>query len=62
MTFNPLNRIQQLLTPLRELIIDKPPYISGTIPLQDPCFSLLYRVIKDSNFARFDESRLLERP
>jgi hypothetical protein len=40
-------RIRQLLTPL----IDKPPYISGTLQL---CFTLFYKVTKDDHAARFD--------
>jgi len=43
-------RIQQLLTPLQESIVDKPPFVSGTIPLQDSNFELYY---KDGEFARF---------
>ena len=43
-------RIQQLLTPLQESIVDKPPFVSGTIPLQDDNFDLYY---KDGEFARF---------
>jgi hypothetical protein len=44
---------QQLLTKLRELIIDKPPYISGTLQLPDSYFSLFYKMTKDGNAARF---------
>jgi len=47
-------RIEQLLTPLRESIIDKPPYISGKLQLPDSCFSLFYKVAKDDHAARFD--------
>lgn len=43
-------RIQQLLTPLQESIVNKPPFVSGTIPLQDYNFELYY---KDGEFARF---------
>ena len=43
-------RIQQLLTPLQESIVNKPPFISGTIPLEDSLFDLHY---KDGKFARF---------
>jgi len=46
------SRTQQLLEPLRESIVDKPPYISGTLPLPDSCFSLFYKVTKDGNLAR----------
>ena len=45
--------LEQLLTPLRESIIDKPPYISGKLQLEDSSFSLLYRLPKDSHAARF---------
>jgi len=45
-------RTQQLLAPLRESIVDKPPFISGTLPLPDSCFSLFYKVNKDGRAAR----------
>ncbi len=41
---------QQLLKSLRESIVDKPPYISGTLPLPPSCFTLFY---KDGPVARF---------
>ncbi len=47
------SRNQQLLTSLRESIVDKPPYISGTLPLPDPFFSLFYKITKDGLAARF---------
>ena len=49
------SRNQQLLSSLRESIVDKPPYISGTLQLPDSCFSLFYRdkTAKDSFAARF---------
>jgi hypothetical protein len=47
-------RMQRLLKPLRESIVDKPPYISGTLQLPDSCFSLFYKVAKDDHAARFD--------
>ena len=47
-------RIQQLLVPLRESITNKPPYISGTLPLPAPCFSLFYGTTEDSPDARFE--------
>jgi hypothetical protein len=53
-------RIQQLLTPLRESITDKPPYISGTLPLPASCFSLFYRTTEDGPDARFDDPEFLE--
>ncbi|KAH9986738.1 hypothetical protein BJV74DRAFT_885855 [Russula compacta] len=46
-----LTRIQQLATPLRESIIDKPPYISGSRPLPDSSFSLFYKTTKDGHAA-----------
>jgi hypothetical protein len=46
-------RSQQLLAPLRESIIDKPPFISGTLQLPESYFSLLYRLTKDGLAARF---------
>jgi len=47
------SRNQQLLASLRESIVDKPPYINGTLQLPDPCFSLFYKVAKDGPAARF---------
>jgi hypothetical protein len=47
--------IQKLLTPLRESIVDKPPYTSGTLRLPNSCFSLFYKAIKDGNDARFED-------
>ena len=44
---------QQLLTSVRESIINKPPYISGTLPLPYFCFSLFYKISKDGLDARF---------
>jgi hypothetical protein len=47
------SRTQQLITKLRESIIDKPPYISGALQLPDSYFSLFYKVAEDGNAARF---------
>jgi hypothetical protein len=46
---------QQLLTSLRESIVDKPPYISGTLQLPDSFFSLFYKSAKGGNAARFED-------
>jgi len=43
----------QLLTSLWKSIVDKPPYISGTLQLPDSCFSFFYKVAKDGLAARF---------
>jgi hypothetical protein len=52
---------QQLLTSLRESIVDKPPYISGTLKLPESCFLLrarnrirgvFYKLSKDDDAAR----------
>ncbi|KAF8493964.1 hypothetical protein F5888DRAFT_701539 [Russula emetica] len=43
------SRTQQLLTSLRESIVDKPPYISGTLKLPESCFSLFYKLSKDDS-------------
>ena len=56
------SRNQQLLTPLRESIINKPTCISGTLPLPASCFSLFYRITEDGPDARFDDPEFLERP
>jgi len=41
------SRNQQLLRSLRESIVDKPPYISGTLQLPESFFSLFYKVAID---------------
>ncbi|KAI0275941.1 hypothetical protein BGY98DRAFT_747365 [Russula aff. rugulosa BPL654] len=43
---------QQLLTPLRESITNKPPYINGTLPLPASCFSLFYKTTEGGPDAR----------
>ena len=48
------DRNQQLLTPLRDSIVDKPPYISGILQLPQTFFSLFYMVARDGNAARFE--------
>jgi hypothetical protein len=53
-------RIQQQLTSLRESIVDKPPYISGTLQLPNSCFSVSYKIAKDSLAARFAGKRAKE--
>jgi hypothetical protein len=45
--------VEELLTPLRDCILDKPHYISGTCGLPASCFSLFYKTIKDGHAARF---------
>jgi hypothetical protein len=45
---------QQLLTSLRKSIVDKPPYISGTLQLPHSCFSIFYKIAKDGLAARFN--------
>ena len=52
-------QIQQLLTPLRELITDKPPYVNGTLQLPASCFSLFHRTTEDGSDARFEDSGFL---
>ncbi|KAI0271798.1 hypothetical protein BGY98DRAFT_1189584 [Russula aff. rugulosa BPL654] len=47
------SRNQQLLSSLRESIVDKPPYISGTLQLPASCFSVYYRSTKDCLAARY---------
>jgi len=46
-------RVNQLLTPLRKSIIDKPPYVSGTLQLPASSLSLFYKTTKDDHAARF---------
>ncbi|KAF8464806.1 hypothetical protein DFH94DRAFT_392508 [Russula ochroleuca] len=45
-------RTQKQLTPVRESITAKPPYVSGTLELPASCFSFLYRITKDGHDAR----------
>ena len=47
-------RSQKLSTALRESIVNRPPYTSGTLSLSDSCFSLFYKATKDGNDARFE--------
>jgi hypothetical protein len=54
--------IQKLLTPLRESIVNKPPYTSGTLRLPNSCFSLFYKAKKDGNDARFEDQGMLGGP
>ena len=50
---------QQLLTPLRESITNKPRYISGTLPVPASYFSLFYRTTTQGGpDARFDRPYL----
>jgi hypothetical protein len=55
-----LTRTQQLLTSLRESIVDKPPYISGTLKLPESYFSLFYKLSEDDDAARSGEPSLSE--
>lgn len=43
----------QLLESLRDSIVNKPPYVKGTLQLPDSYFSLFYKVDKDGLAARF---------
>ena len=54
-------RKQEILTSLRESIVDKPPYTSGTLQLPSSCFSLFYKVTKggSDDDARFEDYGLL---
>jgi hypothetical protein len=56
---SPPTQTQQLLTPLRESIVEKPPYISGKLQRPASCFSLLYMLTKDGHAARFEDSPIL---
>ena len=48
-------RTQQLVTSLRESIVDKPPYISGTLKLPESYLSLFYKISKGDDAARSGE-------
>ena len=45
--------IEHLLTPLRESIIHKPPFASGSLQLRPSQFSLFYKISIDDRTARF---------
>ncbi|KAI0061741.1 hypothetical protein BV25DRAFT_1838889 [Artomyces pyxidatus] len=49
---NMSSSISEVLKPLRDSIVDKPPYVSGTLPLPAECFSLFYK--KDSAWSHID--------
>src|SRR6266852_338852 len=51
------SRNQQLLTSLRKSIVDKPPYISGMLPLPVFCFSLFYKIANDGLAPWFARSK-----
>jgi hypothetical protein len=48
-----MDHIEQLLTPLRNSIVDKPPFVSGSLQLPPSLFSLFYKVTKDDHAAGF---------
>ncbi|KAI0248326.1 hypothetical protein BJV78DRAFT_1237562 [Lactifluus subvellereus] len=45
--------LEQLLTPLRTSIINKPPFASGSLQLPPSHLSLFYKVTNDDHAARF---------
>jgi len=47
-----VTRVNQLLTPLHESIVNKPPYVSGTLQLPASSFSLFYKITKDGHASR----------
>jgi hypothetical protein len=49
----PLPHVEQLLTPLRESVIDKPPFTSGSLQLPTPYLSLFYIITREHPTARF---------
>ena len=54
--------IEHLLTPLRESIIHKPPFASGSLQLPPSHFSLFYQVTEDDHAARFVDHDAIARP
>ncbi|KAI0056408.1 hypothetical protein BV25DRAFT_1832295 [Artomyces pyxidatus] len=46
--------VVDLMEPLRQAIVDKPPYISGTLPLTEGDFSLFYKSGDGSNARHID--------
>jgi len=48
--------IDQLLSPLREAIIDRPPLASGTLQLPASQLSLFYKIARECHDARFVDS------
>jgi len=49
---NPGRRVERLLTSVRELIVKKPPYVSGTLQPPVSSFSLFYKTTKNDRAAR----------
>jgi hypothetical protein len=47
-------KLEELLAPLRESILNKPHYIGGNLQLTTSCFSLFYKLSKDGSAARFE--------
>ena len=45
--------IEQLLTPVRNTIVDKPPFTSGSLQLSASLFSLFYEVTKNNRATGF---------
>jgi hypothetical protein len=50
---NPVMASDRLLGSLKDSILVKPPYISGTLHLPSSYFSLYYKVAGDGHAARF---------
>jgi hypothetical protein len=46
-------RLKELLAPLQESIIHKPPFLAGSLQLPPSHFSLVYKVGKDDYPTRF---------
>jgi hypothetical protein len=53
MTCSTRIKLEGLLAPLRESILNKPHYIGGNLQLPTSCFSLFYKLSKDGSAARF---------
>ncbi|KAI0256443.1 hypothetical protein BJV78DRAFT_1172342, partial [Lactifluus subvellereus] len=48
-----MDHMEQLLTQLRASIINKPPFVSGSLQLPTSHLSLFYKATNDDHAARF---------
>jgi hypothetical protein len=49
-----MNRLKHLFLPLQNAIIDKRPFVSGTLKLPATHFSLFYKSAREGHAARFE--------
>ncbi|KAI0299610.1 hypothetical protein BC826DRAFT_995514 [Russula brevipes] len=49
-----MNHLKHLFLPLQKAIIDKQPFVSGTLKLPATHFSLFYKIAREGHAARFE--------